>query len=92
MRQWSDADELAGGEEALRLTGTREFAHLPVDSLPAANVSAAGSLRRWLQQTTTIRWMNRPPARPALIRSIFSNCSRPGLESMVSVVTVLHDL
>ena len=32
MRQWSDADELAV-EEALRLTGTREFAHLPVDSL-----------------------------------------------------------
>ena len=32
MRQWSEADELAV-EEALRLTGTAEFAHLPVDSL-----------------------------------------------------------
>ena len=42
MRQWSQADERAV-EEALRLTGTAEFAHLPVDSSPAASASAAGS-------------------------------------------------
>ena len=32
IRQWSDADELAV-EEALKLTGTQEFAHLPVEKL-----------------------------------------------------------
>ncbi|MCU6669600.1 ABC transporter ATP-binding protein [Enterobacteriaceae bacterium H4N4] len=32
MRQWTDADEQAV-EEALRLTGTLDYAHLPVESL-----------------------------------------------------------
>ena len=32
IRQWSDADEQAV-EEALKLTGTQEFAHLPVEKL-----------------------------------------------------------
>lgn len=32
MRQWSEADEQAV-QQALELTGTAEFAHLPVDSL-----------------------------------------------------------
>ena len=50
MRQWSEADELAV-EEALRLTGTVEFAHLPVDSL-------SGGQRQAL--TLLMATMNKP--------------------------------
>ncbi len=41
IRQWSDADELAV-EEALKLTGTQEFAHLPVEKL------SGGRQRCWI--------------------------------------------
>ncbi len=35
----------AGGEEALKLTGTQEFAHLPVEKLLVGSASVAGL--RW---------------------------------------------
>lgn len=53
MRQWSDADE-AAVEEALRLTGTAEFAHLPVDSLSGGQRQRCWIAMALAQQTQTI--------------------------------------
>ncbi len=53
MRQWSDADE-AAVEQALRLTGTAEFAHLPVDSLSGGQRQRCWIAMALAQQTQTI--------------------------------------
>ncbi|MGS3582686.1 ABC transporter ATP-binding protein [Klebsiella pneumoniae] len=52
MRQWSEADELAV-EEALRLTGTAEFA-IPVDSLSGGQRQRCWIAMALAQQTATI--------------------------------------
>lgn len=53
MRQWTDADELAV-EEALRLTGTQDFAHLPVESLSGGQRQRCWIAMALAQQTPTI--------------------------------------
>lgn len=53
MRQWTDADELAV-EEALRLTGTQAFAHLPVESLSGGQRQRCWIAMALAQQTSTI--------------------------------------
>ena len=53
MRQWSEADERAV-EEALRLTGTAEFAHLAVDSLSGGQRQRCWIAMALAQQTATI--------------------------------------
>ena len=53
MRQWSDEDELAV-EEALRLTGTAEFAHLPVESLSGGQRQRCWIAMALAQQTPYI--------------------------------------
>lgn len=53
MRQWSDADE-AAVEQALQLTGTAEFAHLPVDSLSGGQRQRCWIAMALAQQTQTI--------------------------------------
>lgn len=53
MRQWSDEDELAV-EEALRLTGTAEFAHMPVESLSGGQRQRCWIAMALAQQTATI--------------------------------------
>ncbi|MDK9604141.1 ABC transporter ATP-binding protein [Lelliottia wanjuensis] len=53
MRQWTDADELAV-EEALRLTGTQAFAHLPVESLSGGQRQRCWIAMALAQQTPTI--------------------------------------
>jgi ABC-type taurine transport system ATPase subunit len=76
MRQWSEADELAV-EEALRLTGTAEFAHLPVDSLSGGQRQRCWIAMALAQQTPPFCSMSRPPGSICAIRSISSSCSRP---------------
>ena len=53
MRQWSDEDELAV-EEALRLTGTAEFAHMPVESLSGGQRQRCWIAMALAQQTPYI--------------------------------------
>lgn len=53
MRQWSDADEQAV-EEALRLTGTQAFAHLPVESLSGGQRQRCWIAMALAQQTPVI--------------------------------------
>ncbi|ROR13378.1 ABC transporter ATP-binding protein [Erwinia sp. JUb26] len=53
MRQWSDADE-AAVEQALQLTGTAGFAHLPVDSLSGGQRQRCWIAMALAQQTQTI--------------------------------------
>ena len=53
MRQWSDEDEQAV-EEALRLTGTAEFAHLPVESLSGGQRQRCWIAMALAQQTPYI--------------------------------------
>lgn len=53
IRQWTDADELAV-EEALRLTGTQAFAHLPVESLSGGQRQRCWIAMALAQQTPTI--------------------------------------
>lgn len=53
MRQWTDADEQAV-EEALRLTGTQEYAHLPVESLSGGQRQRCWIAMALAQQTPYI--------------------------------------
>lgn len=53
MRQWSEADEQAV-QQALELTGTAEFAHLPVDSLSGGQRQRCWIAMALAQQTPTI--------------------------------------
>ncbi|ABP62100.1 ABC transporter ATP-binding protein [Enterobacter sp. 638] len=53
MRQWTDADEQAV-EEALRLTGTQEYAHLPVESLSGGQRQRCWIAMALAQQTSYI--------------------------------------
>lgn len=53
LQQWSDEDELAV-EQALQLTGTTEFAHLPVDSLSGGQRQRCWIAMALAQQTPTI--------------------------------------
>lgn len=53
MRQWTDADELAV-EEALRLTGTQDYAHLPVESLSGGQRQRCWIAMALAQQTPYI--------------------------------------
>ncbi|MEL1635024.1 ABC transporter ATP-binding protein [Klebsiella quasipneumoniae] len=92
MRQWSDADELAV-EEALRLTGTREFAHLPVDRLSGGQRQRCWIAMALAQQTATIL-LDEPTTWLDLryqvdILELLQTLTR---EHGRTVVTVLHDL
>lgn len=77
MRQWSEADEQAV-QQALELTGTAEFAHLPVDSL-----SGGQRQRCWiamaLAQQTPIILLDEP--------TTFLD-----LRYQVEILELLHDL
>jgi len=53
LQQWSDEDERAV-EQALQLTGTTEFAHLPVDSLSGGQRQRCWIAMALAQQTPTI--------------------------------------
>jgi iron complex transport system ATP-binding protein len=53
MRQWSDDDQQAV-EEALAVTGTTEFAHLPVDSLSGGQRQRCWIAMALAQQTPVI--------------------------------------
>ena len=53
MRQWSEADEQAV-QQALDLTGTAEFSHLPVDSLSGGQRQRCWIAMALAQQTPTI--------------------------------------
>lgn len=53
MRQWSDADEQAV-QQALDLTGTAAFSHLPVDSLSGGQRQRCWIAMALAQQTPTI--------------------------------------
>lgn len=53
MRQWTDADEQAV-EEALRLTGTQDYAHLPVESLSGGQRQRCWIAMALAQQTPYI--------------------------------------
>lgn len=53
MRQWSAEDEEAV-HDALRMTGTLEFAHLPVDSLSGGQRQRCWIAMALAQQTATI--------------------------------------
>lgn len=53
MRQWTEEDEQAV-EEALRLTGTHEFAHLPVESLSGGQRQRCWIAMALAQQTPLI--------------------------------------
>ena len=92
MRQWSEADELAV-EEALRLTGTAEFAHLPVDSLSGGQRQRCWIAMALAQQTATIL-LDEPTTWLDLryqvdILELLQTLTR---EHGRTVVTVLHDL
>lgn len=92
MRQWSDEDELAV-EEALRLTGTAEFAHMPVESLSGGQRQRCWIAMALAQQTATIL-LDEPTTWLDLryqvdILELLQNLTR---EHGRTVVTVLHDL
>ncbi len=92
MRQWSEADELAV-EEALRLTGTAEFAHLPVDSLSGGQRQRCWIAMALAQQTATILLDEPTTGSICAIRSISSELLQTlTREHGRTVVTVLHDL
>lgn len=92
MRQWTDADEQAV-EEALRLTGTHEFAHLPVESL-----SGGQRQRCWiamaLAQRTPVILLDEPTTfldlryQVEILELLHDLTRRYGR----TVVVVLHDL
>ena len=88
MRQWSEADERAV-EEALRLTGTAEFAHLAVDSLSGGQRQRCWIAMALAQQTATILLDEPtnhldPHGRVELLSLVKSQG--------ITVVAVLHDL
>lgn len=83
MRQWSEADELAV-EEALRLTGTAEFAHLPVDSLSGGQRQRCWIAMALAQQTATILLDEPTTGSICAIRSISLSCSRPSPANMAA--------
>lgn len=76
MRQWSDADERAV-EEAMALTGTAEFAHLPVDSLSGGQRQRCWIAMALAQETPTILLDEPTTGSICAIRSISSNCCKP---------------
>ncbi|KAA9000508.1 ABC transporter ATP-binding protein [Affinibrenneria salicis] len=92
LHQWSSADEQAVGQ-AMRLTGTQDFAHLPVDSL-----SGGQRQRCWiamaLAQETDIILLDEPTAWLDLryqvdILELLHDLTR---HHGRTVVVVLHDL
>ena len=92
MRQWSEADERAV-EEALRLTGTAEFAHLAVDSLSGGQRQRCWIAMALAQQTATIL-LDEPTTWLDLryqvdILELLQTLTR---DHGRTVVTVLHDL
>ena len=92
MRQWSDEDELAV-EEALRLTGTAAFAHMPVESLSGGQRQRCWIAMALAQQTATIL-LDEPTTWLDLryqvdILELLQTLTR---EHGRTVVTVLHDL
>lgn len=92
IRQWSAEDELAV-EEALRLTGTLEYAHLPVDSLSGGQRQRCWIAMALAQQTGTIL-LDEPTTWLDLryqveILELLQFLTR---EHGRTVVTVLHDL
>ena len=92
MRQWSDEDEQAV-EEALRLTGTAEFAHLPVESLSGGQRQRCWIAMALAQETPTIL-LDEPTTWLDLryqvdILELLQTLTR---EHGRTVVTVLHDL
>lgn len=92
IRQWSTEDELAV-EEALRLTGTLEYAHLPVDSLSGGQRQRCWIAMALAQQTGTIL-LDEPTTWLDLryqveILELLQFLTR---EHGRTVVTVLHDL
>jgi energy-coupling factor transporter ATP-binding protein EcfA2 len=92
MRQWSDADERAV-EEAMALTGTAEFAHLPVDSLSGGQRQRCWIAMALAQETPTIL-LDEPTTWLDLryqvdILELLQTLTR---EHGRTVVTVLHDL
>lgn len=92
LQQWSDNDEQAV-EQALRLTGTTEFAHLPVDSL-----SGGQRQRCWiamaLAQQTPIILLDEPTTfldlryQVEILELLHSLTRHHGR----TVIVVLHDL
>ncbi|MGZ0748804.1 ABC transporter ATP-binding protein [Kluyvera sichuanensis] len=92
IRQWSTDDEQAV-ETALRLTGTLEFAHLPVDSLSGGQRQRCWIAMALAQQTATIL-LDEPTTWLDLryqveILELLQQLTR---EHGRTVVTVLHDL
>lgn len=92
MRQWSDADERAV-EEAMALTGTAEFAHLPVDSLSGGQRQRCWIAMALAQETPTIL-LDEPTTWLDLryqvdILELLQTLTR---DHGRTVVTVLHDL
>lgn len=92
IRQWSPEDE-AAVETALRLTGTLEFAHLPVDSLSGGQRQRCWIAMALAQQTPTIL-LDEPTTWLDLryqveILELLQQLTR---EHGRTVVTVLHDL
>ncbi|QNK08666.1 iron complex transport system ATP-binding protein [Raoultella sp. BIGb0399] len=92
MRQWSDADQQAV-EEAMALTGTTEFARLPVDSLSGGQRQRCWIAMALAQQTATIL-LDEPTTWLDLryqvdILELLQTLTR---EHGRTVVTVLHDL
>ncbi|WP_434669379.1 ABC transporter ATP-binding protein [Klebsiella sp. B345] len=92
MRQWSDADQQAV-EEAMVLTGTTEFACLPVDSLSGGQRQRCWIAMALAQQTATIL-LDEPTTWLDLryqvdILELLQTLTR---DHGRTVVTVLHDL
>lgn len=92
IRQWSAEDEHAV-EEALRLTGTLEYAHLPVESLSGGQRQRCWIAMALAQQTATIL-LDEPTTWLDLryqveILELLQHLTR---EHGRTVVTVLHDL
>jgi len=92
MRQWSTTDEQAV-EEALALTGTAEFAHLPVESLSGGQRQRCWIAMALAQQTATIL-LDEPTTWLDLryqvdILELLQTLTR---DHGRTVVTVLHDL
>ena len=92
MRQWSDEDELAV-EEALRLTGTAEFAHMPVESLSGGQRQRCWIAMALAQQTPYIL-LDEPTTfldlryQVEILELLHTLTRRHGR----TVVVVLHDL
>ena len=92
MRQWSEADELAV-EEALRLTGTAEFAHLPVDSL-----SGGERQRAWIAmlvaQDSRCLLLDEPTSALDIAHQVdvLALVHRLSQQRGLTVIAVLHDI